>query len=153
MIFFAVFLCHIEPTCQKLRFYNQNCEFWPLGPLLSFLKGPTNSSKTKIFKKQKFILFYFVTLSLLTKYYVSAAFSPLGSHRATQGPFQRTPYTHQNLKKSNVIFFLIFLCHIEPSYQDIICPYVHNYAVWFLGPFLKIKGPLKGAEMQIFKNR
>ena len=36
MIFFAVFLCHIEPTCQKLCFYIKNCEFWPLGPLLPF---------------------------------------------------------------------------------------------------------------------
>ena len=50
MIFFAVFLCHIEPTCQKLCFYNKNCKFWPLGPLLPYLKGPPNSSKTEIFK-------------------------------------------------------------------------------------------------------
>ena len=34
--FFAVFLCHIEPTCQKLRFYNQKCEFGPLGPFCPF---------------------------------------------------------------------------------------------------------------------
>ena len=59
MIFFAVFLCHIEPTCQKLRFYNQNCEFWPLGPLLPFLKGPPNSSKTEIFKKKFFCFSFF----------------------------------------------------------------------------------------------
>jgi len=50
MIFFAVFLWHIEPTCQKLRFYNQKCEFWPLGPLLPFLKEPPNSSKIEILK-------------------------------------------------------------------------------------------------------
>ena len=57
MIFFAVFLCHIEPTCQKLCFYNNNCEFWPFGPLLPFLKGPPNSSKTEIFKNDIFCCF------------------------------------------------------------------------------------------------
>ena len=57
MIFFAVFLCHIEPTCQKLCFYNKNCEFWPLGPLLPFLKGAPNSSKTEIFKNYNFFCF------------------------------------------------------------------------------------------------
>ena len=57
IIFFAVFLCHIEPTCQKLCFYNKNCEFWPLGPLLPFLKGPPNSSKTEIFKNYNFFCF------------------------------------------------------------------------------------------------
>ena len=50
MIFFLFFFCHIEPTCQKLCFYNKNCKFWPLGPLLPYLKGPPNSSKTEIFK-------------------------------------------------------------------------------------------------------
>ena len=30
---FCCFLCYIEPTCQKFLFYNQNCDFWPLGPL------------------------------------------------------------------------------------------------------------------------
>ena len=57
MIFFAVCLCHIEPTCQKLCFYNKNCEFWPLGPLLPFLKGAPNSSKTEIFKNYNFFCF------------------------------------------------------------------------------------------------
>ena len=57
MIFFAVFLCHIEPTCQKLCFYNNNCEFWPFGPLLPFLKGPPNSSKTEIFKNYNVFCF------------------------------------------------------------------------------------------------
>ena len=37
---------------QKLCIYNQNCWFWPLGPLLPFLKGPPNSSKTNIFKNK-----------------------------------------------------------------------------------------------------
>ena len=78
-IFFAVFLCHIEPTCQKLRFYNQTCKFWPLGPLFPFSKGPPNSSKTEIFKNYNFFCF---TLSLLTKNYVSITkivnFGPLG---------------------------------------------------------------------------
>merc|ERR1711978_518917 len=91
LIFFAVFLCHIEPTCQKLCFYNNNCEFWPFGLLLPFLKGPPNSSKNGNYQKLQFLLFYFVTLSLLTKNYVSitktAAFSPLGPIRAPQGPF------------------------------------------------------------------
>ena len=57
MIFLAVFLCQTDPTCQKLRFYNQKCEFWPLGPLLPFLKGPPNSSKSEIFKNNNFFCF------------------------------------------------------------------------------------------------
>ena len=40
MIFLAVFLCHIEPTCQKLCFYNQKCEFGPLGPFTLFKRAP-----------------------------------------------------------------------------------------------------------------
>ena len=54
---FLCFICHIEPTCQILRIYNQKCEFWPLGPLLPFLKGPPNSSKTNIFKNINFFCF------------------------------------------------------------------------------------------------
>ena len=57
MIFFLFFFCHIEPTCQKLCFYNKNCKFWPLGPLLPYLKGPPNSSKTEIFKNYNFFCF------------------------------------------------------------------------------------------------
>ena len=57
MIFFAVFLCHIEPTCQKLCFYNKNCELWPFGPFLPFLQRPPNSSKTEIFKNYYFFCF------------------------------------------------------------------------------------------------
>ena len=57
MIFFAVFICHIEATCQKLCFYINNCEFWPLGPLFPFLKGAPNSSKTEIFKNYNFFCF------------------------------------------------------------------------------------------------
>ena len=48
--FFAVFLCHIEPTCQKLRFYNQKCEFGPLGPFCPFWKGPRTHQKRKFSK-------------------------------------------------------------------------------------------------------
>merc|ERR1739842_65732 len=91
IIFFAVFLYHIEPTCQKLCFYKKNCEFWSLGPLLPFLKGPPNSSKNGNVQKLQFLLLYFVTLSLLTKNHVSitktTAFSPLGPLRAPlKGP-------------------------------------------------------------------
>ena len=27
VIFFPIFICHIEPTCQKICFYDQNCDF------------------------------------------------------------------------------------------------------------------------------
>merc|ERR1711978_530044 len=50
MIFFAVFLCRIEPTCQSLCFYNKNCEFWPFGPLFPFLKGALTHQKRKFSK-------------------------------------------------------------------------------------------------------
>ena len=76
MIFFAVFLCHIEPTCLKLCFYNKNCEFWPLGPLLPFLKGPPNSSKTEIFK---------ITIS-----------SVLPCHTEPRSTYQILCFYHQN---------------------------------------------------------
>ena len=37
---FFLFLCHIEPTCQKLCFHHQNCGFWPFrapkGPFYPF---------------------------------------------------------------------------------------------------------------------
>ena len=55
---------------------NQKCEFWPLLP---FLKRPPELVKNENFQKKQFLLFYFVTLSLITKNYVSitktAAFS------------------------------------------------------------------------------
>ena len=62
------------------NFYNQKCEFWPLGPLLPFLKRAPELIKNGNFQKLQFLLFYFVTLSLITKNYVSitkpSAFSP-----------------------------------------------------------------------------
>ena len=65
------------------NFYNQKCEFWPLLP---FLKRPPELVKNENFQKKQFLLFYFVTLKLLTKNYVSitktAAFSPYGPLRA-----------------------------------------------------------------------
>ena len=47
----------LDKICQKLCFYNKNCEFWPLEPLLPFLKGAPNSSKTEIFKNYNFFCF------------------------------------------------------------------------------------------------
>ena len=68
------------------NFYNQKCEFWPLGPLLPFLKRAPELIKNGNFQKYQFLLFYFVILKLLTKNYVSitktAAFSPYGPLRA-----------------------------------------------------------------------
>ena len=71
---FIIFFCHIELTCQKLCFYDQNCDIWPLGPFLPFLpilKGPVNSPKIEIFKNYIFYLFPIVTFSLHIKNYFS----------------------------------------------------------------------------------
>merc|ERR1739842_191929 len=98
----SVLLCHTEPTYQKIMFLSPKLQLLALkGPLKAPFKGPLNSSKSKIFKRNIFPLHSFVTLSQHTKR---------------------------------------------------LCLYTHNYVFWLLGPFLKIKGPLKGTEMQIFKN-
>ena len=85
MIFFAVFLCHIEPTCQKSRFYNQIVNFAPWAPFALFKRAP-ELIKNENFQKLQFLLFYFVTLSLLTNNHVSiistTAFSPFRPIRA-----------------------------------------------------------------------
>merc|ERR1711936_228912 len=66
---------------------NQKCEFWPLLP---FLKRPPELVKNENFQKKQFLLFYFVTLKLLTKNYVSitktAAFSSLVNFSPFKGP-------------------------------------------------------------------
>ena len=75
--------------------------------------------------------------------------SPL---RAPQGPFKGP----LNSSKEIIFKLNIFSLHsfvTLSQHTKRLCLYAHNYVFWLLGPFLKIKGPLKGAEMQIFKNR
>ena len=51
--------CHFEPTCQKLCFYDQSCDFWPLwAPLSPFWRVP------KLIKKEDNILFIFSFVTL-----------------------------------------------------------------------------------------
>ena len=120
MIFFAVFLCHIEPTCQKLCFYNQNCEFLPLGPLVLLLKGPPNSSKTDIFKKNVFCFTLNVTL-MSPKLRLLALKGPSGP----KGPLLKGPLTHQKRIFSKITISSVLLCHTEPTYQKL-CFYHQN---------------------------
>ena len=69
----------------------KSVNFGALGPFCPFLKRAPELIKNGFFQKLQFLLFYFVTLSLLTKNYVSitktAASSSLGPLRAPQGPF------------------------------------------------------------------
>ena len=69
---------------EKYVFMSKNMTFGSLGSLLPFSKSPPplNSSKNRNFHKGYFLLFSFVTLSLLAKNYVSITkivnFGPLG---------------------------------------------------------------------------
>ena len=49
------FFCHIEPNCQKLCIYGENCGFRLIS--CPFQKAPLNSSKTKTFKNDIFCCF------------------------------------------------------------------------------------------------
>ena len=124
-------------------------------PFALFERAP-ELIKNGHFQKLQFLQFYFVTLSLLTKHYVyitkTTAFSPLGPLKAQQGPFKGP----LNSSKSKIFKRNIFSLHCFvrlSQHTNRLCLYAPNYVFWLLGPFLKIKGPLKGAEMQIFKNR
>ena len=87
---------------------------WPLGPLLLFLKGPPNTSKTKIFKNNNLFCFTLSHWAYLPK---NMFLSPklrllaINNQEWQDGHF------------SKMIFFLTFLCHIEPAYQEIMSLY------------------------------
>ena len=128
----------------------------PLGPLRAPFKGPLNSSKTEILKNNNFFCFtlshwpYLPKIMFLSpKLRLLALKGPLGPLRAPfKGPLNSSK--SKNVKRN--IFSLH--CFVRLSqHTNRLCLYAPNYVFWLLGPFLKIKGPLKGEEMQIFKNR
>ena len=67
MIFFNVFLCHIEPTWQKFYFYDQNCDFFTLFKFKM-------ARQTEIINNDFFSPFTFVLFKRATKQNFSQIF-------------------------------------------------------------------------------
>ena len=113
--------------------------FCPLGPFCPFKKGPLTH------QKWKFSNFFCFNLSHWAYFYLPKNMFLSPKLRLLKGPLKLNIFQHY-------IFFLHFFVTLS-QHTKRLCLYAHNYVFWLLGPFLKIKGPLKGAEMQIFKNR
>ena len=98
---------------------NTSMTFGSLGSLLPFSKSPPKLIKKYKFSKMIFLLFSFVTLSLLAKNYVSITkivnFGPLGPFC----PFWKGPQTHRKRFVLSNLRFVSFFCHIEPTCQKL----------------------------------
>ena len=91
MIFFAVFLCHIEPTCQKLRFYNQKCEFSPLGPF------SLRTGKRQYIPLRTYIVREWPTKVLASRFFSVAKVKIISKKQPNRDPKAKT------VKKKNAI--------------------------------------------------
>ena len=121
----------------------------PLGPLWPLLKGPLTHQKRKCSKitiSSVLLCHTEPTYQKIVSITKTAVFSPLG-------PLLKGTLTHQNKKKfkRNIVSLHSFVTLSQNTKR--LCLYAHTYVFWLLGFFLKIIGPLNGAEMQIFKNR
>ena len=137
----------------QIHIFFSNIRFLSFIVTLSFSKAhPPKVMKNANFQKWYFLLFSFVTLSLLAKNYVSitkiVTFGPLGPF----WPFWKGPRTYQKRKCSKITISSVLLCHTEPTYQKI-CFYNKNCEFWPLGPLLPfLKGPPNSSKTEIFKN-
>ena len=107
------------PSCFNEQKYN----FWPIRTRFD----PFKWTPRFIFFSNIRVLSFIVTLSLLAKNAVpmmkSVTFGSLepllfySKAPSTLLPFWKGPLTHQKRKFSKMIFFTVFLSHIEPTYQ------------------------------------
>ena len=147
---YVFFLVTLSPLAKNYVSIVKIVTSGSLGPLLPFFKARPKLNKNVSFLKWYFLLFSLFTLGLLVKKYVSitiiVTLSPLGHfcpQKLLKAPFKRAP------KLINIIFFLHSFVALS-QHTNILYLYAHNYVFKPLEPFLKIKGPLKEAEMHIY---
>ena len=132
---------------------------WPLGPLLPFLKGPPNSSKTKIFKNNNFFCFtlshwaYLPNIMFLSpKLRLLAIMGPLGHLRAPfKGPLNSSKM--EIFKNNNFFCFTLSHWAYLPKIM-FLSPKLRLLALMGpLGPLRSLfKGPQNSSKTEIFKN-
>ena len=140
MIFFCCFPLSHWAYLPKITFLLPKVWIWPLGPLLPFLKGPPNSSKTKIFKNNNFFCFtlshwvYLPKIMFLSpKLRLLAIKGPLGPLRALfKGPLNSS----RTKIKKKYNFFCCTLSH-----------WAYLPKIMFLSPKLR----LLASKSKIFK--
>ena len=126
----------------------------PLGPLRTPFRGPLNSSKTKTFRNNNFFCFTLSDWAYLPKIMFLSPKMRLLAHKGPLGPLMAPFKGPLNSSKSKVFKRNIFSLHSFVTliqHTKKLCLYAHNYVFWLLGPFLKIKGPLKGQKCKFSK--
>ena len=148
MIFFqSSFFCFLAKNNVSMT---KSVTFGPFGPLLSFLKVLPKLIKNGNFQK----LYFFSGLLCHTEPTKNMFLSPKLRLLVLYGLLRRLLKGPLNSSKSKSFKYDIFLHYfvILSLHTESLCLYTHKYIFWPLGPFLKIKGLIKGSKMQIFKN-